>query len=258
MKYICKKTDREFSYLDLLNSIDAERITLSQQALGELGTIDKRYVAIRHDVDHDMLLALQFAEVEQEHGIKATYFLLHSEGYFQNTKRFPGHVQRMSKMGHEIALHNNALTPWFLEQQHPLGTLQKALQTLRDNTNRVVGTSSHGDPHCYTYNPDRVLRFVNYQMWYELPKRFSPRPKDIPVISMTDLGLVYEAYFLNRDAYITDSGGVWAGGVKDEIEPFESYDKQGNDRLDHIISEFNKLDKGVLQLLVHPFWWTVT
>ena len=41
-------------------------------------------VALRHDVDHDLDLALEMAHHEHARGIRATYFLLHSAGYWQD------------------------------------------------------------------------------------------------------------------------------------------------------------------------------
>ena len=63
-----------------------------------------------------------------------------------------------------------------------------------------------------------------------------------------------EAYFVRRDAYLTDSGHTWRGAVK-QIPPFEAFNKF--EGAVDTVQKFNAMQEGVMQLLVHPCWWEV-
>ena len=73
-------------------------------------------IALRHDIDHDLDLALEMAHHEHERGIQATYFLLHTTDYW-NDPRFAQRCAQLQAYGHEIGLHLNLLTEWFQEEQ---------------------------------------------------------------------------------------------------------------------------------------------
>ena len=102
-------------------------------------------------------------------------------------------------------------------------------------------TASHGDKFIIR------KKLVNYQMWKE-----SSRPWSGPTLSLKSYGLK-EAYFEPRAAYLSDSGGKWRGG-KIQGEVFE--DAFGEVNPIETILNFNKLDEGILHLLIHPYWWS--
>ena len=76
-------------------------------------------IALRHDIDHDLDLALEMAHHEHERGIRATYFLLHTCDYW-NDPRFTQKCAQLQDYGHEIGLHLNLLTEWFQGQRETL------------------------------------------------------------------------------------------------------------------------------------------
>ncbi|MEE9131736.1 MAG: hypothetical protein V3T84_17105, partial [Phycisphaerales bacterium] len=57
-------------------------------------------IALRHDIDHDLDLALEMAHHEHERGIRATYFLLHTCDYW-NDPRFAVKCAQLEAYGHE-------------------------------------------------------------------------------------------------------------------------------------------------------------
>jgi|GEM_PF-2330940 len=218
-------------------------------------------VALRHDVDHDIDLALEMAHHEHARGIRATYFLLHTHAYW-NDPRFGIKCAQLQAYGHEVGLHLNVLVEWAQGQCDDVdGRLQQLLATLRDGEIDVVGTSAHGDRVCYE------LGFINYWIWNELRGADPAIAEDglsaegIPVSekqwqiryptdhcikrpgggelrlwrsSLRQHGLAYEASRVPCDHYWTDSGGGW---------------KRSGDPLQVDLS------KGRHQILMHPEWW---
>ena len=55
-------------------------------------------IALRHDVDHDLELALEMAHHEWRLGFKATYYLLHTENIGM-TQNFPCLYDNSRNMG---------------------------------------------------------------------------------------------------------------------------------------------------------------
>ncbi len=222
---------------------------------------DANIVAMRHDVDHDLDLALEMAHHEWKLGYKATYFLLHTEAYW-NDPDFSLKIKQFSEYGHEVGLHVNAYSPW-VEQtcDNPNKLIIDALEKLRSCDVHVTGVCAHGDKLCYKHG------FINYWMWEELrgdspeltedgmsaegirvndeayqisyPRNHSLARENgdsIPLwnLSMKEHGIEYDAAHMSQDSYWSDSGGNWTRTGS----PMES-----------------DLSKGKHQVLVHPWWW---
>ena len=113
--------------------------------------------AIRHDVDVDIRAALNQAEMEYEHGIRTTYFILHTApyyGYF-NKGIFHRHecmayvYKAIQDFGHEIALHTDGLLVY---QQHKIDgaeAIRSEIEWLRTNGIDIVGTTAHNSASVY-------------------------------------------------------------------------------------------------------------
>ncbi|MEE2907924.1 MAG: hypothetical protein VX527_08845 [Planctomycetota bacterium] len=222
---------------------------------------DPDLVALRHDVDHDMDLALAMAHHEHDMGRSATYFILHTAPYVQE-EHFIEKCLQLQEYGHEVGLHLNALTPWCAgETDDPIGDLEAWLDRLRDAGVDIVGSAAHGDRACYEHG------FINYWIWSELRGGDPAASEDgltaegvamgagdrsvsyplshvisrqdgatFPLwsVPMESLGLSYEACRLQFDGYWSDSGGSWK----------RSPDPMGHD-----------LSTGRHQVLIHPIWW---
>ena len=218
-------------------------------------------IALRHDIDHDLDLALEVAHHEHERGIRATYFLLHTTDYW-NDPRFAVKCAQLEAYGHEVGLHLNLLTEWVQGRCETLGgRLAQLLEYLRAGGVDVVGTSGHGDRACYEHG------FNNYWIWKELrgdqpetterglsaegiavadPQWQVPYPKDnrlrrddgaeldLWTVSLADHGLAYDAVHVQSDQYWTDTGGGW----RRSADPLNA-----------------DLSTGRHQILMHPHWW---
>jgi len=197
---------------------------------------------------------VKLARWEAEHGIRATYCVLHTAWYYG---RFDGGrllarsedmveaCLEIQAMGHEINLHNNAVTVALRTGVDPYDVIEEELEYLRGRGLDIHGTSTHGDGLCHK------LGYRNFELFSETapdgPRTLEHEGHRVTIGTrpMTEFGLTYEGYDLPRDVYITDSGGSLkvvaetpgrAGKSREEMSPPPPY-------------------RRVVGLLTHPCWW---
>ena len=218
-------------------------------------------IALRHDVDHDINLAMEMAFWEKEKGCRSTFFLLHTAEYW-NAPQFIDKALQIQDFGHEIGLHVNILSEWMRGKVDDVyGELKNILDELRHSGLKIFGISPHGDPLCYQ------KQFINYWCFSEL-KPDDPHHtesglnaegitaedgkrcidysashiltrednRNFPLWSdaMEGLGLAYDAIHTTYDAYYSDSHGKWL---------------HSRDPL-HV-----DLSRGRHQIMIHPEHW---
>jgi len=192
-----------------------------------------RAIGLRHDVDDrgwDSMIAM--AQWEKRHGYTSTYYLLHTAPYWAGHD-FDWAVRQLHYLGHEVGIHNNALSIHHEFGLDPHDVLDSALTRLRATGVPILSTAAHGDDRCY------VGRFVNYQMFeghdtsgdWRCPTGVERRP-------LSDHGLEFSAEFLPRKQYLSDSGGEWSE--------------------DPILTRILHQNGGPTVVLQHPDWWPAT
>ena len=220
----------------------------------------KRRVLIRHDVDHDIKTALKMARIESNHGIKSTYYILHTADYFiYKLKTTMQICKEIQDMGHEIGIHNDLVSDYFENNLEPKDNLERILEMFCENNIEIKGSASHGSKliHSLINNclNDNMIEYRNYLIFKEIyskeimlnkDKTAPPNPwigdkkLELPSIQMSNYKLTYEAYFIpyDKEKYVSDSGGIfWRLGscpVK-------------------ILKESSLGDN--MQFLFHPIWW---
>jgi hypothetical protein len=243
-----------FNYLEHFR----QTVTLKESFDDQLA---RNLIALRHDIDHDLDLALELAYWEHQKGCRSTYFMLQGAEYWHEPL-FLEKCLQIQDYGHEIGLHINALTLWFKGQiENVQEIIASDLQTLRQAGIVVDGFSTHGDRLCYEE------QFINYWCFKELkpadplaseqglsaegvpdnrsefqihyPAEHSLKRSDSAVftlwsVPMHDLAITYHALNLPMDAYYTDSGGNWTRS-KDPLQ--------------------ENLEHGRHQVLIHPEYW---
>lgn len=219
----------------------AERVVpMHDVARGDTGP---RVVGLRHDVDDNpgsLATAIQLARWEFERGYSSTYYLLHGSHYWCDVML--GVAEEMEELGHEVGIHVNAIAEALRHNSDPHAILADALAYLRTAV-RVVGCVAHGDELC---RENGRLRFVNDEIFSE-----SPRPEvgaqtrtithngvslRLAPIPRATYGLEYDANWLSRGDYLSDSGGEWS-------QPFEEVAARWPGH-------------GQLHMLVHSDWWS--
>ncbi len=133
-----------------------------------------RLVVLRHDTDNDIDNAVRFAEWEASRGYRASYYVLHTDWYYRNGTSGPPAryvlraLERIARLGHEIGLHNNAITVALRTGRDPVEVLSTELEHLRRHGFDVTGTAAHGDALC------RTCGYNNAEVFVETPRPASP------------------------------------------------------------------------------------
>ena len=233
----------------------ADEVVPIRDAFARRDDWPERFLALRHDMDHDLENSVRLAEWEAEHGFKATYYVLHTDWYWGDAATGEPSsfvlraLDRIASLGHEIGLHNNAITAALRTDGDPVRILDRTLTALRRHGFDITGTVAHGDPLChaagYVNNeiflecprpslgaPDRVIAHVDQKTGRSMRVALRPVP-------MADLGLTHEANFVRQTLYLSDTGGKWS-------RPFSEVDSRFGD------------EGGYLQILVHPVWWALS
>ena len=229
--------------------------------LGELEQDAGDGIGLRHDIDHDLGVALDMSRLERAAGARATYFILHNHAYCKEP-RFLDRLRQLVDDGHEIGLHLDAIGAWWrCETDSPIDDLARWLDGVRGAGIEVVASAAHGARACYEGG------FANHWIWSELrgddpastmdgisaegvpekasefrlaypPSHRISRPDgevfDLWSGSLAAMGLRYEACTIPVDGYWSDSGGSW---------------RRSPDPMEHEIA------RGRHQVLVHPWWW---
>ena len=243
-------------YSNLIKNVDANLVTF-KDIINDKYDKSRRSFCIRHDVDNAMLRnSLNFAKIESDHDWKSTYFIKYTSDYFDFSQRLVDSCQALVDYGHDLALHVDVIQLYMdLKRQHGtvdlLAILEKPLDFLRNHGFEILGAAAHGSPENYIYA-------LNYEFWQEFDPTKNEATGNLTfdkLISLKEVGLLYEAYFLKYNYYITDSMGKWTGTNIDqrEVVPYENSMIFGADNMGKTaFEEFAKLDKGMLQILVHP------
>jgi len=234
------------SYSELLNSIDAKTMLISEYVSKGESSWDGRDLLIRHDIDGQFSKSVQMAKWEYEKGIRSTYFVLPSRDYFDYSDKCIEDLKAIVDYGHEIGLHNNALREYLASELSYDTTLRMPLYYLRKFDIEIKGTSAH--------------YFDNCEMWEEFdPKKIRPQYEEgtYPKVSLKDYGFEYEAYFVDYHIYLTDSARKISGAILSEwiYHPSEYELRYSEQNLGmDVIPIFNK-SCGAMMLLLHPQSW---
>jgi hypothetical protein len=107
---------------------------------------NKKWCLIRHDVDTSLKCALEMGEIEAEHGVRATYFLmLRSPAHNLFSRYAFDAINRLKELGHEIALHFDGAHPATINRDISDAVLED-VRTLSLLSNEEVKTVSFHQP----------------------------------------------------------------------------------------------------------------
>ena len=199
------------------------------------GRTDPRVIGLRHDCDNVIGPAVQLAEWEAEHGIRSTYFILHTAPYWQEKETLVAALDAIADCDHEIGFHLNAITVAVETGRDPVMVAVEALEELRGYGYHVRGVVAHGDNACYQHG------FINDELFVESARPDYGAPDRevggvrLRPVSRASLGFEYDPNWLSRGAYLSDSGGRWSAPFDEVAWAWPS--------------------SGQLHMLVHPDWW---
>jgi hypothetical protein len=217
----------EDDFKQLMRQLSGLKIRAIEEGITDFGVVN-----FRHDVDNDVQASADFALMEEDYGIRSTYYILDTAPYWRKPEATRCIMEIDNRM-HYIGWHNNALSVSFKTSRNIQECIESPLAELR-RLAPVVGTASHGDPLCYEHG------YLNYYV-FKGTKHHDRFPMKCGWFQLSDFGLKYEAYHTGHTHYISDSGGKW---------------NQDNDK---VIADFRKRlcreENVKLQILIHPQWW---
>lgn len=215
--------------------------------LCEFGAAEAReqaVVGLRHDVDDRLESALRLARLEHRHGLRSTYFVLHTAAYWHDPSLILTLRALQDDLGHEIGWHNDLVTLQCVYGIDARAYLARELGRLREGGLRIHGVASHGSPYCYR------LGYHNNYFFADFPEEVPGFPNTsvvrtdrgectIEKAHLADFGFYYEAYHLDNGLYFSDStfndrGVRWH---PDELDP----------------PPFRPGEKAII--LIHPCHW---
>ena len=173
-------------------------------------TVDraKAVVALRHDVDERLDRALDFAALEAERNLCATYFVLHSARYWRRHDLLDL-LLRMQESGHEIGWHNDLVTAECVRGIDARAFLSYELQRLRAAELSIDGVAAHGAPSCYRYGYHNGYFFFPNEPVERFPNRETVDGplgrRRVPHGTLAEFGFAYDAYHLDNTTYFSDA-----------------------------------------------------
>lgn len=200
---------------------------------------DPRFIGMRHDCDNVIHPAVQMAKWEEARGYQSTYYILHTSPYWNDKPLLRESLDAIAACGHEIGIHNDALTVALQTGRDPADVLHEATDELRSYGHTIRSTVAHGNHLCH------IANYVNDEMFVGCARptygdadrtlEHGGRQVQIHPRPLAEFGLDFDANWISRGDYLSDSGGQWS-------RPFAE-----------VAAEWPA--KGQLHMLVHPDWW---
>ena len=206
-------------------------------------------ILMRHDVDRKPQNSLRMAKLENEFGIKATYYFRTIPKTFK-----PEIIKEIAELGHEIGYHYENLSIAEIliknlkfkiknEEEFEEKIFELAIEDFEKNLYRlrklysVKSIAMHGRP---------LSKWDNRLLW----KKYDYK----------DYGILSEPYFdidFNKVLYITDAGRSWNNesiNLRDKVDSKFIFSFK---HTDEIISSLNnnKLPEKIM-INIHPEHWT--
>jgi len=193
------------------------------------------FCLLRHDVDRRPKRALQMAKVEEEMGIRSTYYFRAKPCAFN-----PEIIKGIAALGHEVGYHYECLSD-------ANGDISRALEDFENNLERfreivtIMTISMHGRP---------LKPFDNRDMWRR------PNNHRLLLEKYDILGEVYLDIDYKDIAYINDTGRNWFSNKSNIRDQVESNVRQDFDKGEELYNYLTSNPDPRVVFQVHPERWS--
>lgn len=188
-----------------------------------------KIVLLRHDVDSRPMHAVKMAEIEQTHGLSATYYFRMVGRAFEEDA-----IRKISVLGHEVGYHYETLAQTRGNIHQAVDLFRTELARLREIA--VVRTASmHGSP---------LSKWDNRAIWENV------KPQDFDLVGEVYLDIDYAIV-----TYLSDTGRSWHPtryNLRDIAAVPATYTAETTDDL---IALIGSGEIQTLCLLTHPERW---
>jgi hypothetical protein len=241
-----KATHRFEQYEELLQELSKDKylVVPIHRFIDSLDD-ERVVVALRHDVDWHPFKALEMAFLEENYGIRSSWYILATAPYYGKYKRqqairfesMNSVYRELHEQGHEVGIHNDLIALMVKYDIEPLEFTRNEMAFFDSLGIPVYGCVAHGSgiaqntvPNFHIFSDWAESDFIEY------------KGKQYPIgsYSLDHYGFEYEANFINHTQYFSESSGTWniEGGfyaVLNQIRQSEPGDR--------------------IQILTHPVWW---
>jgi hypothetical protein len=206
---------------------------------------DKVVVGLRHDIDLNPFKALEMLKIENEYGIRSTYFILPTaaySGHFVNSgivrnKGMEHLYEELNRNGAEVGIHNDLLTVMIAYKIDPFEFNQNELLFYKSLHIPIYGTSAHGSSLAKATVSNSMI-FKDFAKTDSV--KYNNKNYPLGQHSLNEYGYEYDATYINYNLYFSDSHGKWndPGGFNGILKKLDK--SRPGDRI---------------EILVHPDWW---
>ncbi|CAG0951484.1 MAG: hypothetical protein OIN86_08565 [Candidatus Methanoperedens sp.] len=185
----------------------------------------EHFAIIRHDIDRKACNAMNTARIEQESGIRATYYFRMNDSVFR-----PELIKEIEGMGHEVGYHYEVLGKSKGDLKKAIGLFETELAEFKKICN-VKTICMHGNP---------LSKYDDRELW--------------KTYDFKDFGIIGEAYLstgINLN-YFSDTGRIWKrrDNLQDNIHAVRLV---GSTDVMIEFIEKNKVDN--IYIMTHPERW---
>ncbi|ABE51683.1 hypothetical protein [Methanococcoides burtonii] len=223
-------------YRELLETIvDTEYEPIAVIDHFNSGRVDNKCIILRHDVDRVVQRSLDMARLENEYGIRSTYYFRHTPDVFK-----PEFMHKIADLGHEVGFHYEVMDKAKGDTSAAIRIFEDELRELRE-IEPILTACMHGNP---------LASWSNRDLWED---------HDIK-----DFGIVAEPYLsidYSKVLYLTDTGRTWADqkirvkDVLDDVANTLSYSGGSIATTDDVIDLVRKEEIPQMCILAHPNRW---
>ena len=218
-------------YLELLEAANKSGYSFITFSAYKSGTIPGgRYLMIRHDIDAASRKALDFAGMEHQMGIKATYYFK-----ARRNKSEINIMQKIIAMGHEVGYHYEDLAKARGDYFKAIKSFEKNLEILR----QFIPVNS------ICMDGSIFSKWNNLDLW-----------DHYSYLSYKILGDPYLELDFNKVLYITDTGRRWNAikySIYDKVKTTFSYWNKSSFDIIKDLSDKSLPDQ--IMMTIHPQRW---
>ena len=193
-----------FKHKQLLKTLISQGFTFIPLIDYLQGQNSHKTVILRHDVEQRHKKALHFAQIQNQLGLKGTYYFRLLPKWFN-----PKVIKEIHELGHEIGYHYDDLSQC-------KGDFTKAILRFEQNL-KILRNIAPVKTICMDGSP--LSPYDNKDLW--------------KIYNYKDYGIIGEPYFdidFNQFFYLTDTGRRWDGwkvSMRDKLPQQEKWIKQG-------------------------------
>lgn len=224
------------NYLSILKSKEFNFLRFDEYMSSEKPNFEN-ICLVRHDVDRKPEFALRMAKVEEEMGIKSTYYFRAKKCSFNVDI-----IKEIEGLGHEIGLHYESLSDTNGNIELALKDFEENLKEFRTVAN-IKTCSMHGRP---------LKPFDNRDIW----KSESNHKYLKEELNM--LGEVYLDIDYTNIAYINDTGRNWTQGKANRRDVVKSNVEVSFNTQKELINYLQDTPHEIICFQIHPERWTNT